>query len=69
MITVGLRLKLIALGGTVLAVWLGSMIAQEDYATPFLIASLAVFGTLTFLFRAPVSTLALGIAARYHEHP
>lgn len=62
MITVGLRLKLIALGVAAFAVWLGSMIAHEEYTVPLLIGSLAVFGTFSFLLRSSMGKLALGFA-------
>ncbi len=56
-----LRLKLIALGSALAAVWLGALLAEEAYALPFLVLAAAVVGLLVTLLRTTPGAIILGL--------
>ena len=59
---VNLRLRLIAIGCAVAAVWLGWELADESYAIPFIVVGAAIFGILMALLKTPMGAIALGLA-------
>lgn len=54
------RSRLIALGGVVLAVWLGIEVANDSYVLPFLVGGIAIAAISVRLLGAPLEAIAVG---------
>lgn len=59
---VALRLRLLALGAIVVAVWLAWQLAHENYALPAIVSALAAMGIVVVWLRAPLGAILLGFA-------
>lgn len=61
MINISLRLRLIALGGALAAVWLAWDLAQGDYALPAFVGALVLIALFVRLLRTNIAALVLGL--------
>ena len=61
MLNVDLRLRLLAIGCGIVAVWLAGQLAQGNYTLPTLIAFVALCGILVRALHAQLSAIALGV--------
>lgn len=59
---VTLRLRLIALGSAIAAIWCGWLLADESYFLPSVAAGVAVIAILMKLVHKPIGAIALGFA-------